>query len=394
MKKLSIIRVVFTFYPIKGGSVTHIMELSKKINLYLVDQVIIAPKFNGDYQEFDTSFKVKVVRIEYTKFKFLEKLNFPVVPFVLFDYTYRVAKFIRFQFQPKDEKVILHVHDELLGAFIILLKKLFNIPYPVVIMQHGNPKERSYRSRVSIKIAHIMLRFLKPHYYLLLDDGTDINDYIEWLKKYSIPYSVVYHGIDTSYFHPSNKKSKDFVVLSNHRLEPVKRIDIAIEAFAKFLELVNYKKDIKLIIVGSGSCEEVLKQLVIKKKLERWIDFVGEKSVEEVKELIQMSDVVVGTSLESNLNRAIQEAMACGKPVIVFNSGGTSKLIKHLDNGILVEPGNIDKFAEWLKKLYENPKLRIKIGKNARASIEKYRSWNIRVRKELSVYERVLKSFD
>jgi glycosyltransferase involved in cell wall biosynthesis len=43
--------------------------------------------------------------------------------------------------------------------------------------------------------------------------------------------------------------------------------------------------------------------------------------------------------------------MACGKPVVVFDRGGTNKLIKHMENRLLVKPGDIDDFAEKLKVL-------------------------------------------
>ncbi|WP_394326085.1 glycosyltransferase [Methanosarcina horonobensis] len=37
------------------------------------------------------------------------------------------------------------------------------------------------------------------------------------------------------------------------------------------------------------------------------------------------------------MNRSVQEAMSCEKAVIAFDSGGTGKLIKHMENGILVK---------------------------------------------------------
>jgi glycosyltransferase involved in cell wall biosynthesis len=61
-----------------------------------------------------------------------------------------------------------------------------------------------------------------------------------------------------------------------------------------------------------------------------------------------------------------------------------------MKNGLLVKPGDIADFAKKLKVLYENPDLRAKLGRNARETIIKERSWDTRIKKELEVYEKVL----
>ena len=63
-----------------------------------------------------------------------------------------------------------------------------------------------------------------------------------------------------------------------------------------------------------------------------------------------------------------------------------------MNNGILVEPGNIREFAEYIKLLYENQTFRSEIGKNARQTIIKERSWDARINTELQVYKNLLNS--
>jgi len=392
MRRPKVIRVVDTFYPVKGGSVTHIIELSKHIDKFLDSQIIIAPKYNSAQEyEFDLTFGIPIIRVKTVKLKLLRRMLFPVVPIILLDYSIKVARLIK-QKERNEDNMIIHAHGELLGLFIILFKRLFKIRFPVVIMQHGNPKERSVRSRISLKIAHFGLKYLKPEYYLILDDGTDIEEYIEWLRKSRIRYRVVYHGIDSDFFSPTINKNiktdehKKFKVLSNHRLIPVKRIDLAIKGFIKFMEILEYPENVEMIIAGDGPLREKLENMINHSKLSSKIKMTGELPISQIRDVILDSSVVVGTSLESNLNRAIQEAMSCEKPVVVFDSGGTSKLIIHTKNGILVPAGNIEKFAEGIRILYENPKCMKKIGINARKTIIKHRSWKARIATELEVY--------
>ncbi len=68
MMKVSLVRITFEFYPKSGGSVTHIIELSRKIDGHLDGQTIIAPAYGGDYSEFDRAFGIPVTRVNYRKF--------------------------------------------------------------------------------------------------------------------------------------------------------------------------------------------------------------------------------------------------------------------------------------------------------------------------------------
>ena len=51
--------------------------------------------------------------------------------------------------------------------------------------------------------------------------------------------------------------------------------------------------------------------------------------------IYSMADVFVTTSLEDNLPNMVMEAMACGTPVVAFNTGGIPEMIDHLQNGYL-----------------------------------------------------------
>jgi len=94
-REISVIRVVFEFYPIKGGSVTHILELSKQINPYLKSQVIIAPDFGGECENFDRSFPIPVIRVRYPKFDLLKLLKIPALPLQLWSYADNVINVIK-----------------------------------------------------------------------------------------------------------------------------------------------------------------------------------------------------------------------------------------------------------------------------------------------------------
>ncbi|GAH51427.1 unnamed protein product [marine sediment metagenome] len=180
----------------------------------------------------------------------------------------------------------------------------------------------------------------------------------------------------------------DFIVLSTSSLSPVKDIDLAITSFNSFL--TNFRiNDAYLLLVGDGKLKNQLIELAKSYSIENNIKFLGAIDGEQIPHYLSIADVLVATSLYSNLNLSVQEAMASGKPVIAFDSGGTSKLIKHMENGILVKPRNIEGFSDKLYLLYENLELRENIGNNARETIMKERNWENIVKKVVKIYERV-----
>jgi glycosyltransferase involved in cell wall biosynthesis len=298
----------------------------------------------------------------------------------------------------KDECQIdmVQVHAIDLGLFIIFVSKISGIDIPIIIMQHGSPIEignNTKRAALMRIIRGLMLKHFRPAYYLQLDDGTLDENFLSKLKYYNIKCKILSHAIDTVFYCPAESLASrnEFIILSNHTLSPFKRVDLTIQAFKKFMEKIGdeNKKNIVLKIVGSGSMNDELKQMVSNYNLTDNVIFCGEKSIAETRSEIISSDIVVGTSLISNMNRSIQEAMSCEKPVVIFDNNKSSIFI-HLQNAMLVNSGDTDDFADKIKLLYENQNLRKQIGKNARNSIIQSRNWNFRLSQELEVYSEIL----
>jgi len=391
-KSISIVRVAFEFYPMKGGSITHIIESAKYINPYLENQIIIAPDFGDTSKDFDASFPIPILRVNYLKFNFLKKIKFPIVPLILFIYSINVLRILK----NKKNDYILYIHGTLLGAIICLLNKFYQLNKPIIVFQDSaNIFNISKRSALSGHLAFSLFKYSKPDILLIIDDGNKLLDFVNKCKTNNINYSILYHAINTEFFYPQKLKKSDnnFIVLSTQRLDNFKRVDLGIYAFKKFLEKNNFPNNAKLIIVGDGDERNNLNKIVINNNLQNWIEFHGFKEINDIIDYLNNVDVVIGTSLISNLNLSIQEAMACEKAVILFNTGEIDRLIKNFENGILIEPINIEEFAIMIDKLYKYSELRERIGKNARITIIKDRNWESRIKKELEIFNNILKTY-
>jgi len=392
---ISLVRVVANFYPDIGGSITHVLELSKFMHPYLKKQLIIAPLSKDDVKEFDDSFPVPIKRVNAALISCTKCKKLPLVSSVnLLYYARNIAKEIRTLVKSGYHIDIVQVHYNILGQYLLLFFKGYGISIPLVIMHHGSSIDvgnDTLRAKIVRKASLLMYDRFKPDYYFQLDDGTLNKNFLNELNKRNIDYKILLHAIDTQYFIPREieRSYDDFIVLFNHRLDPFKRADLSIMAFKYLLERLGYPLNIKLRIIGSGPLLEELINLVEINQLNSYVQFLGKKSIDDAKTEIDSADVVIGTSLISNVNRSILEAMACGKPVVVFDSISESNLFINMSNAIVVPAGDVHALAGGIELLYKNPELRIEIGKNARETIIKHRSWEQRISQELSVYDEI-----
>ncbi len=75
---------------------------------------------------------------------------------------------------------------------------------------------------------------------------------------------------------------------------------------------------------------------------------------EGIVEVFQMADCFIQTSLQETLSYTVMEAMACGTPVVAFDSGGVADMIDHKKNGYLVELRDVDGLVEGIRYLLQS----------------------------------------
>jgi phosphatidylinositol alpha-1,6-mannosyltransferase len=69
------------------------------------------------------------------------------------------------------------------------------------------------------------------------------------------------------------------------------------------------------------------------------------------------------------------EAAACGRPVVVGDSGGARETVVHGETGLLVEGRDVEGVADALASLLEDPPYARRMGKAGRARVEREHAW-------------------
>lgn len=78
------------------------------------------------------------------------------------------------------------------------------------------------------------------------------------------------------------------------------------------------------------------------------IKYLGYLSEGQMVELFHDTDIYVMPSLDDNLPGTVMESLACGTPVVAFNTGGIPDMICHKKNGYLAEYNNSEDLAKGI----------------------------------------------
>jgi len=80
--------------------------------------------------------------------------------------------------------------------------------------------------------------------------------------------------------------------------------------------------------------------------------------------------VILPSLWPSSTEYVLLEAMSLRKPVVAYNVGANQDLLRHRENAMVVEPGDLKGFCVAIAELNANPGLRIKLGDEAHRTIE------------------------
>jgi len=139
-----------------------------------------------------------------------------------------------------------------------------------------------------------------------------------------------------------------------------------INAFAQLPEAE--KTNSILIIAGDGEVETA-KELVQSLNLTDNIIFPGWIDTEQRDRLLTQADIFVLPSYNEGLPLSMLEAMAWELPVIVTPVGGIAEIVTDGENGLLIEPGNVEQLSAAMQSLITNQDLRLALRTKARQSI-------------------------
>lgn len=182
-----------------------------------------------------------------------------------------------------------------------------------------------------------LIAYLQPRYEdaigkmdKVLANSKNVQDRLQ--RFLGVDSEVLYPPVDTERF---KWMSDGDYFLSTARLEPLKRVDLIVEAFKQM-------PDEKLIVTSGGSQLQALKRLAADASN---IEFTGWVTEECLAELVGHCKATIYIPKDEDFGMSPVESIAAGKLVIGVNEGGVCESVVDGVSGILLDSAgfNIDR---------------------------------------------------
>ncbi|ACC80186.1 glycosyltransferase family 4 protein [Nostoc punctiforme] len=102
------------------------------------------------------------------------------------------------------------------------------------------------------------------------------------------------------------------------------------------------------------------------------------------------ADVMLVPSLQESFGQTASESLACGTPVVAFNSTGLKDIVEHQQNGYLANPYEVDDFAKGIAWILENEQRLEKLSFYARKKAEQEFTLELQARRYSALFEEIL----
>jgi glycosyltransferase involved in cell wall biosynthesis len=194
-----------------------------------------------------------------------------------------------------------------------------------------------------------------------------------FLKSY--PVEVIHNGVDLKTFKPKAKESKN----DDHIILGVANTWDARKGLQDFIELRKILPlEYKIVLIGLSD-----KQI---KHLPKGIQGIQRtENVEALVDWYNKASVFINPTYVDNFPTTNIEALACGTPVLTYNTGGSPESVDH-QTGTVVEKGDIKALSKAVLAMFKNKET---IDACRQRAVEKFNS-NERYTDYLRFYEETI----
>jgi len=193
---------------------------------------------------------------------------------------------------------------------------------------------------------------------------------------------VIYNGIDTEKFSPSNngKRLDNTILMVMSRDTAVKGLRFLLQALAE----LRKTHDVKLVVVGQTMGDGVTEKLMDKLGITDSVTFRDQIETDELIRLYRTATLVAVPSTYEGFGLPAAEAMSCGTPVVSTTAGALPEVVG--DAGILIPPADSAALTNAIAHLLDNPDKRNEYSILGRKRILENFSWIDAAKYTLDVY--------
>ena len=285
----------------------------------------------------------------------------------------------------REEVQVLHTHGMLVNVVGRIASKMAHVPISISTVHLTRELAAGGR-------AQNIRQWLKGKYYRSLDNfSAQFNDRVIAVSE-SVKRDLISQGVSSKKIvvikngiefercqcpldrkNQLVKKRKELSIGNGPVVGTITRFSKQKDVHTFLYAMSNVIRDypsLRCLILGDGEQGKELKDLSCRLALNENVTFLGYR--EGAKEILDLFDIFVLSSLWEGLPLVVLEAMAASKPVIATRVPGTAEAIVDGKTGILVPLQDSKRLAESIKKLLIDRKLAQKMGEAGKRRVNKY----------------------
>jgi D-inositol-3-phosphate glycosyltransferase len=296
---------------------------------------------------------------------------------------------------------LVHSHYWLSGWAGLLLKRRLGLPLANSFHTLGRVKDASRRND---EPPESLLRIAAEHDVLAGSDcvvastPTEAEDLLGHYGADPTRLCISPPGVNHDVFAPADRQVQRAelgleadarVVLFVGRVQPLKGIDVAVEAFARIRES---HENARLVIIGGPSGPQgrdelsQVREMVADAGLSGSVDLHEPVEHPALARYYQSADVLLVPSRSESFGLVAVEAQACGLPVVAANVGGLSYAVADGSSGYLIDGWDPSDYAAAADLILSDEELASRLSKGGIEHAELF-SWDVTANRFLELYD-------
>mgnify|MGYP000711191983 FL=1 len=159
------------------------------------------------------------------------------------------------------------------------------------------------------------------------------------------------------------------------------------ELFSVLPQLHGQFPQMHVLLGGIWEDEELLEEAA---KMKEYVTDLGWLQGEAKKNYLRTSDLFVFPTYFEGQPVSVLEAMAYQCGIVATRVGGIPQMIEQEQTGLLIEPKDPEGLKSALQKLLSDPELCERLGKNARAKVQKEFSIEKSLQELIKIYQQLV----
>jgi D-inositol-3-phosphate glycosyltransferase len=294
---------------------------------------------------------------------------------------------------------VVHSHYWLSGWAGLVVKRATGVPLANSFHTLGRVKDATRRVG---EPAESLVRIAAEHEVIAGSDCViastpfEADDLARRYQADPARLCVTHPGVDHDLFAPGPQVAARNalgwnnlpVVLFVGRIQPLKGLDVAVEAFVRIRREVG---EARFVVVGGpsgphGEAELVrIRTRVVALGLEDSVEFVPSQPHQEIADYYRAADVLLVPSRSESFGLVAAEAQAAGLPVVAARIGGLAYTVDDGASGFLIDGWDLDEFASAASRILLDADLAAHLAAGAVAFATRF-SWTVAADRLLELY--------